>query len=74
MPEAFLIGGARTPVGRYGGALASIRPDDLAALVLGEAVTRAGIDPALIDEVILAYRFNTELFEDLGRAKASQVA
>lgn len=53
MPEAFLIGGARTPVGRYGGALASVRPDDLAALVLGEAVTRAGIDPALIDEVIL---------------------
>lgn len=53
MPEAFLIGGARTPVGRYGGALSSIRPDDLAALVLGEAVARAGIDPALIDEVIL---------------------
>lgn len=53
MPEAFLIGGARTPVGRYGGALASVRPDDLAALVLSEAVTRAGIDPALIDEVIL---------------------
>ncbi|GAA1424027.1 acetyl-CoA C-acyltransferase [Agrococcus citreus] len=53
MPEAFLIGGARTPVGRYGGALASVRPDDLAALVLGEAVSRAGIDPALIDEVIL---------------------
>ncbi len=52
-PEAFLIGGARTAVGRYGGALASVRPDDLAALVLGEAVSRAGIDPALIDEVIL---------------------
>ncbi len=53
MPEAFLIGGARTPVGRYGGALASVRPDDLAALVLGEAVARAGIDPDVIDEVIL---------------------
>ena len=53
MPEAFLIGGARTAVGRYGGALASVRPDDLAALVLGEAVARAGIDPATIDEVIL---------------------
>jgi 3-oxoadipyl-CoA thiolase len=53
MVEAFLIGGVRTPVGRYGGALSSIRPDDLAALVVTEAVARAGIDPALIDEVIL---------------------
>ncbi|HET8868692.1 MAG TPA: 3-oxoadipyl-CoA thiolase, partial [Agrococcus sp.] len=43
MAEALLVGGVRTPVGRYGGALASIRPDDLAALVLGEAVARAGI-------------------------------
>ena len=53
MAEAFLIGGVRTPVGRYGGVLSSIRPDDLAALVVAEAVARAGIDPALIDEVIL---------------------
>ncbi len=53
MSEAFLIGGVRTPVGRYGGVLSSIRPDDLAALVVAEAVARAGIDPALIDEVIL---------------------
>jgi 3-oxoadipyl-CoA thiolase len=53
MGEAFLIGGVRTPVGRYGGVLASVRPDDLAALVVAEAVARAGIDPAAIDEVIL---------------------
>ncbi len=55
MPEAFLVGGARTPVGRYGGALASVRPDDLAALVVAEAVRRAGIQDAAadIDEVIL---------------------
>jgi acetyl-CoA C-acetyltransferase len=58
MADAYLIGGVRTPVGRYGGALASVRPDDLAALVVGEAVRRAGFDPAeihpdLIDEVIL---------------------
>lgn len=52
MPEALLVGGARTPVGRYGGVLAGVRPDDLAALVIGEAVRRAGIDPATIDEVI----------------------
>lgn len=53
MTEAFLIGGARTPVGRYGGALSSVRPDDLAALVVKEAVMRAGIDPDTVDEVIL---------------------
>jgi acetyl-CoA C-acetyltransferase len=53
MTEAFLVGGVRTPVGRYGGVLSSVRPDDLAALVVAEAVSRAGIDPMLIDEVIL---------------------
>ena len=53
MPEAFLIDGARTPVGRYGGALAGVRPDDLAALVIREAARRAGIADDAIDEVIL---------------------
>lgn len=56
MAEAYLVGGARTPVGRYGGALATARPDDLAALVVGEAVRRSGLAPgeaAEIDEVIL---------------------
>ncbi|MFJ8060357.1 thiolase family protein [Streptomyces sp. NPDC096142] len=51
--EVFLIDGARTPQGRYGGALASVRPDDLAALVVGEAVRRAGIPAEQVDEVIL---------------------
>ncbi|MEV8135434.1 thiolase family protein [Microbacterium aurantiacum] len=53
MTEAYLVGGVRTPVGRYGGALSGVRPDDLAALVVGEAVRRAGVDPAHVDEVIL---------------------
>ena len=53
MPEAFLVGGVRTPVGRYGGALAGVRADDLAALVVGESLRRAGVDPAEVDEVIL---------------------
>ncbi|MGF6824682.1 3-oxoadipyl-CoA thiolase [Microbacterium sp. ZKA21] len=53
MTEVFLIGGARTPIGRYGGALASVRPDDLAALVVRNAVTRAGVPDEAIDEVIL---------------------
>ncbi|GAA4373203.1 thiolase family protein [Paeniglutamicibacter cryotolerans] len=52
MTEAFLVGGARTPVGRYGGALSSVRPDDLAALAIKAAVERAGIDPSLVEEVI----------------------
>ncbi len=53
MAEAYLVGGVRTAVGRYGGALAGIRADDLAALVVGEALHRAGADPALVDDVIL---------------------
>ncbi len=53
MEQSYLVSGARTPIGRYGGALASVRPDDLAALVVGEAVRRAGVDPELVDEVIL---------------------
>jgi 3-oxoadipyl-CoA thiolase len=53
MAEAYLVGGARTAVGRYGGVLAGIRPDDLAALVVAEAVRRAGVDAHTIDEVIL---------------------
>lgn len=51
--EIFIVDGARTPQGRYGGALASVRPDDLAALVVGEAVRRAGIPAEQVDEVIL---------------------
>ena len=51
--ESFIISGTRTPIGRYGGALSGVRPDDLAATVVGEAVRRAGIDPATIDEVVL---------------------
>ncbi|WP_327317996.1 thiolase family protein [Streptomyces sp. NBC_01235] len=51
--EVYLIDGARTPQGRYGGALASVRPDDLAALVVGEAVRRSGVPVEAVDEVIL---------------------
>ncbi|GAB3494764.1 thiolase family protein [Flexivirga sp.] len=53
MPEAFVLDAIRTPIGRYGGALAGQRPDDLAALVVGDVVRRSGIDPERIDEVIL---------------------
>ncbi len=53
MPEVFLVSGVRTPHGRYGGQLASVRPDDLAGLVVGEVVRRAGVPPEVVDEVIL---------------------
>jgi len=48
-----VIAAVRTPVGRYGGALAGIRPDDLAALVIRAAVERAGVDPDEIEDVYL---------------------
>ncbi|MBF6673607.1 MULTISPECIES: thiolase family protein [Glutamicibacter] len=53
MTEAFLVGGVRTPVGRYGGALSAVRPDDLAALAIRSLIQDSGIDPAAVDEVIL---------------------
>ena len=51
--EAWIIEAVRTPIGRYGGALAGVRPDDLAALVLRAVVDRAGLDPAHVEDVIL---------------------
>jgi 3-oxoadipyl-CoA thiolase len=49
--KAVILSGVRTPVGRYGGALAGERPDDLAALVIREAVARAGVDGSEIEDV-----------------------
>ncbi len=51
MPEAVILSAVRTPVGRYGGALADDRPDDLAALVIREAVARARVPAADIEDV-----------------------
>src|SRR5215213_5372426 len=53
MAEAVIVDAVRTPIGRHGGALASVRPDDLAALVIRTIVERTGVDPAMIDDVIL---------------------
>jgi len=53
MPEAVIIDAVRTPIGNFRGSLASVRPDDLAALVLTTLVERTGINPALIEEVYL---------------------
>jgi acetyl-CoA acyltransferase len=51
--EAVIVDGVRTPIGRYGGVLASERPDDLAALVLRALVDRVGLDPQEIEDVYL---------------------
>src|ERR1035437_4904899 len=51
--ESWIVAALRTPFGRYGGALACVRPDDLAASVIRALVGRSGIDPALIEDVIL---------------------
>jgi 3-oxoadipyl-CoA thiolase len=51
--EAWIVDAVRTPIGRYGGALATVRPDDLAAVVIRAIVERTAIDPALVEDVIL---------------------
>src|SRR5439155_285658 len=49
--RAVSLSGVRTPIGRYGGALADVRPDDMAAAVIAEAVARAGVPPDAIEDV-----------------------
>jgi 3-oxoadipyl-CoA thiolase len=53
MRDAFILDAVRTPVGRYGGALSGVRPDDLAATVVAALVARTGVDPSTVDDVIL---------------------
>jgi 3-oxoadipyl-CoA thiolase len=53
MSRAVILSAVRTPVGRYGGALAGVRPDDLAAVAVAAAVERAGVAPADVDDVYL---------------------
>src|SRR6266540_3628471 len=53
MRDAFVSVALRTPVGKHGGALAGVRPDDLAAVPIKAVVERSGIDPAAIDDVVL---------------------
>src|SRR5438046_540040 len=51
--EAWIVEALRTPVGRYGGAFSAVRPDDLGAVVVRAVVDRSGVDPALVEDVIL---------------------
>ena len=52
MEDVFVISAVRTPIGKYGGGLASVPPCDLAAKVVREAVSRAGVDPAQVGQVV----------------------
>lgn len=53
MQEVVIVSAVRTPIGKLGGALAAVRPDDLAALVIQEALRRAGVEPNKVEEVYL---------------------
>ncbi len=53
MPEAWIIDAVRTPMGRAGGALSAVRPDDLASLVLRRLAERTGVPPAEVEDVLL---------------------
>ena len=53
MVESWIIDAVRTPIGRHGGALAGVRPDDLGAIPIRALIERSGIDPVSIDDVVL---------------------
>ena len=60
MAEAVIVEAVRTPIGKRGGSLKDVRPDDLAAHVLRAIVARTGIKPALIEDVILGCNTQTD--------------
>jgi acetyl-CoA C-acetyltransferase len=60
MPEVYFLSAVRTPIGRYGGGLASVPPCDLAAQVVRESVSRAGTDPADVGHVVFGNVIHTE--------------
>jgi len=69
MSEAVIVEAVRTAIGRRGGKLGPVRPDDLLALTLREVVDRAGVDPAQVDDVIVGCVTQTgEQGMNIGRA------
>jgi acetyl-CoA C-acetyltransferase len=67
MKNAVIISAVRTPVGRYMGILKEVLAYDLGALVLNEAVKRAGVDPAQVDEVILGQSYQSGEYVNIAR-------
>ncbi len=60
MEDVFVLSGVRTPIGKYGGGLASVPPCDLAAMVVREAVSRSGVDPVDVGHVVFGNVIHTE--------------
>ncbi len=61
MEDVFVLSGVRTPIGKYGGGLASVPPCDLAAQVVREAVKRSGTDPVDVGHVVFGHVIHTEI-------------
>jgi acetyl-CoA C-acetyltransferase len=61
MEEVFVLSAVRTPIGKYGGGLASVPPCDLAAAVVREAVSRAGVEPAQVGHAVFGNVIHTEV-------------
>jgi acetyl-CoA C-acetyltransferase len=60
MEDVFVLSAVRTPIGKYGGGLASVPPSDLAAAVVREAVSRAGVDPDQVGHAVFGNVLHTE--------------
>ena len=60
MEDVFVLSGVRTPIGKFGGGLASVPPCDLAATVVREAVSRSGVDPAQVGHAVFGNVLHTE--------------
>ncbi len=61
MEDVFVLSAVRTPIGKYGGGLASVPPCDLAATVVREAVRRAGVEPAQVGHAVFGHVIHTEV-------------
>ena len=70
MREAVIVGAVRTPVGKYGGSLSDIPAVDLGMIAVKEALNRAGVDPAHVDEVILGCVLQGGLGQNVARQAA----
>ena len=61
MEDVFVLSAVRTPIGKYGGGLASVSPGDLAAAVVREAVSRSGVDPDQVGHAVFGNVIHTEI-------------